>query len=383
MTATKEELLEADKILRPIFYNDLLMAGMPRLWARLKAIGNGRSIILYRVAFAWYDNQEVVQMFKRLKPVQTVYHIKTTAPLKVVFLDTMFVGDISIVCVMDLFSKFASVSYFRKPIDSKSTTTALKQFLEKTGSSVDDIGEFRVDGGSEYMGDFQQFIGNEKRIVSLAYKKQQMSPVERFNGTLRRFLERMFEVRGKPINWPQKYIPEAVRVYNEELEHGATGYTPKEALTSPEAQRVIRRAQIQRSPPSDLKQGDTVRIVARDIQNVFDRKIRANWTRELYKIDSVRGSVVTLTNGDASRNEGVPSVASNKVMTHEVMKIDPNLLFKIPERPAVRTTAKKPRSRLLREIDDYLTAPPVKRSLRSRDGSGTRSAYGGCARGCS
>jgi hypothetical protein len=300
-------------------------------------------------------------MFKPLKPVQTVYHIKTTSPLKVVFLDTMFIDDVSLVCVMDLFTKFASVSAFRKPVDSKVTKKALEEFLAKVDSSVDDIGEFRVDGGSEYMGAFREFVGDTKRIVSMAYRKQAMSPVERFNGTMRRFLERMFEVQGKPINWPQKYIPEAVRVYNEELEHGSTGYTPKEALVSEDAQRVIRQAQAQRSPPPDVQVGDTVRALSRDIQNVFDKKIRSNWTRQLFTVKAIKGSKVVLNDGA-------------EVMSHEVLKIDPDLLFEGPQKAPAEAAPRKPKptsQRALREIQDYLGAPnpqelPARRIPRRR-----------------
>jgi hypothetical protein len=259
----------------------------------------------------------------------------------------MFIDDVSLVCVMDLFTKYASVTAFRKPIDSKSTTKALQEFLTKVNASVDDIGEFRVDGGSEYMGAFREFVGDTKRIVSMAYRKQAMSPVERFNGTMRRFLERMFEVQGKPINWPTRYIPEAVRVYNEELEHGSTGYTPKEALTSEDAQRVIRQAQAQRSPPPDVQVGDTVRVVSRDIQNMFDKKIRSNWTRELFTVKAIKGSKVVLNDGA-------------EVMSHEVLQIDPDILFEGPQKAPVETAPKKPKpssQRELRQTKDYLTAP--------------------------
>jgi hypothetical protein len=364
MTTSKEELLAADKILHPIFYEELLMSGFPRLWARLMV--TGKSPVPQRVALAWYGNQMIVQLFKPLKKPQRIYHIQTTQPLRVVFLDTMFIDDWSIVCVMDLFSKFASVTAFRKAIDSKSTTKALQQFLDAVGADVKDIGEFRVDGGTEYMGAFQKFVGDEKRIVSMAYRKQQMSPVERFNGTLRRFLERMFEVRQKPINWPQLYIPEAVRVYNEELEHAATGYTPKEAFSNKEAQRIIRRAQVQTYPPPEVSVGDTVRIVSRDVQNLFDRKIRSNWTRELYEVKSVKGSTITLL---TQKDDDI------EVMSHEVMKIDPDLLF---EGPKKIVTEAKPRPkpsvrREQRQLEDYLTAPeatagplPEKRTRKAK-----------------
>jgi hypothetical protein len=217
----------------------------------------------------------------------------------------------------------------------------------------------------------------------MAYRKQQMSPVERFNGTRRRFLERIFQVKGKPINWTQLYIPEAVRVYNEELEHSSTVYTPKEALTCEEAQRIVRKAQIQRSPPPDVHVGDTVRIVSRDIQNVFDKKIQANWTQDLFTIKAVRGSRITFSplpevnNGNGQR--GAKSTGSSQtsnqqclareVMSHEVMKIDPELLFEGPPKPTTEPSKKKPKfssQRELRQIRDYLSAPNPPEALPER-----------------
>lgn len=330
-TASKQELTLANKELSKVFYsNEFLMGSFPKFWDTIKDMG-----IPYRVARNWYENQEIVQLFKPIRKPQKEYSIRTTKPLKVLYMDTMSIDEYYLVNTIDLFTKYASSSVFRKPVTAEDSVKALKEFLKSADLKLDNIEEVRCDGGTEYAGAFKQYIG-EKKITSLPYRKSEMSPIERFNGTMRRILEKLKSYAGKPISWAYKYVPKAVKAYNDAV-HSTTKYAPSELLKSKEAQDEVMSKRYKKAKMQNdnaLQKGDTVRIVARDMTNVFDRKIRPNWSQELFKIEHVRGNRVTLDNMQTYKG-------------HEVQKIDPDLLFvkrlKVvnnPDRKQVKTFKK-------------------------------------------
>jgi hypothetical protein len=319
--ATKEELDKAKAQLDKIFYSpEFVMGSLPKLWA----IAKNRTEIPFRVVKGYYDNQAVVQIFKRTKKPQRMYPIQTTKPLNIIFMDTMVIDGFYIINTIDLFSKYASSMVFKKAVSSSDAVKALKAFLHEAKTSLDNVNEIRHDGGPEFSKQFAKYT-EDKTIKSLPYAKTQMSPVERFNGTLRRMIEKLKAVEGKPISWAYKYVPRAVKAYNN-LPHSSTGYMPSELIASKEAQRKVLMGQ--RTIPSMndgfakrtqsqsdyVKAGDTVRISIRDEMNPFDHKIAPNFSTELYKVVKVRGNRVKLEDG-------------NELLDHQVMVIDPDLLM--------------------------------------------------------
>jgi hypothetical protein len=94
---------------------------------------------------------------------------------------------------------------------------------------------------------------------------------------------------------------------------------------------------------------------------MFDKKIRSNWTRQLFTVKAIKGSKVVLNDGA-------------EVMSHEVLQIDPDLLFEGPQKAPAEAAPRKPKptsQRALREIQDYLGAPnpqelPARRIPRRR-----------------
>lgn len=74
--------------------------------------------------------------------------------------------------------------------------------------------------------------------------------------------------------------------------HDSTGVSPIEALTDAgarsEAQTRLRQRLAEKvaelGESDDIKKGDTVRLFVRDRFNPFDKKVGANWSRELYKV---------------------------------------------------------------------------------------------------
>lgn len=274
------------KALSELFYSDnFLMRNYRTLFDKVK-----EEKLPYTRAQVkeWYDNQAVVQIFRPLSK-QNYMPILKYAVGERVYIDTMFFDDYAVVCIIDLFSKFAHAKTFKKPITS---AKALQAYNEFASLLKHDVKEVRSDVGSEFNKDFKKAL-EQKQTRTLPYAKNEASPIERFNGTLRRIVERLFVVRGKTIDATPKYVKLAVKAYNNTV-HSATSQTPNSVISSPEvAQEAVKRLKrtlgqkaLKASSPN-MRVDDKVRVWIRDITNPFDRKIAPNWSFDLYTIKQI------------------------------------------------------------------------------------------------
>lgn len=309
--ATKEELDKHKKELDEVFYGEThLMGSRPKFWTAMRD-----KDIPYRVVNSYYENQEIVQIFKPVKKPSANLKIRTDKPFNIIYMDTMVIDEFYLINTIDLFTKFASSTPFKKPVTSSDSVKALKEFMESANIGLEDITEIRTDGGSEFLGVFKDFV-ESKREVSLPYAKTEMSPIERFNGTLRRILEKQKSYFGKPISYIYNYLPKAINGYNKSM-HSSTGFSPIEAISSEEAQEASLKRSLTKkikNPDPEVKKDATVRISVRDAMNPFDKKIGANWSTKLYKVTNVRGTRVFLDDGKTYK-------------IHEVRALDPELLL--------------------------------------------------------
>lgn len=376
-TASREEIQLAKAELDKVFYGDSHMMGSrPKLWDAVKDMG-----IPYRVVNAYYENQEVVQIFKPIKKPSANLKIRTDEPFKILFMDTMVIDEFFLINTIDLFTKFASSMVFKKAVTSEDSVKALKKFMESAKISLEDIEEVRTDGGPEFRGAFTDFVG-DKREVSLPYAKTEMSPIERFNGTLRRILEKQKSYFGKPISYIYKYLPQAINAYNKS-EHSSTGYSPIELMQDKEAQvKVAGKRTVPKNPDPAVRRGATVRISVRDAMNPFDRKIGANWSLELYEVTNVRGTrvgVVPIRNN--SHGEAVPSLDDGKKYDTDVRRGAPKLTLKIHEVRAIdpdllMNRIKKQKSRRQKNKNNTEEPPQSEKEfeIHKTTRSGTRNA---------
>lgn len=212
-------------------------------------------------------------------------------PFARVYADTFFIDDKAVVTFVDTFSKFGWAVAFKAPINSEKASRALESFYEqikKRGYSKDDVVEIRTDGGSE----FSSFGNTHTR--TMPYAKQETGLIERFNGTIRRILMRISEVRVKPINWITKYLPIALKAYNN-IQHRTTKEAPEDILndkaTREKAVKNLRskayKAAVKAEKQDVIKQGDSVRIYIRNPLDPFDTKISPNWSTDVYKVKEV------------------------------------------------------------------------------------------------
>ncbi len=234
-----EELKKYKKDLDEIFYShDFLMKSYPKLLEEIKKKG---LYIPASITKFYYDNQAITQIFKPVRKVKTKneFPIITDKPFKRIYCDSMYLklsnSTNAFVCIMDLFSKFAFVKMTRigKRAQNVPSNFALHCF-EEFEKEVDKLG-YKIetcftDLGNEYRGEFQEYLEdkNIEQVVVDAGNKKAMSPIERFNGTLRVSLEKYRFIHGQINNDSLKSIVDS---YNNS-KHGATNKTPFEILSN-------------------------------------------------------------------------------------------------------------------------------------------------------
>lgn len=276
----------------------------------------------YEQTLLYLRNQELWQVMAPLKKPGNTNRISTASPLDVVYLDTMFLDNHSIVVVIDLFSKYCWATASRNPVNASLAKKALQEFLEKTGTTLQQIGEIRCDSGTEFFGAFAEYVGEKKINRTVVGAKSETAPVERMNGTIRRGIEKLKVARGKPLHYLNKYLKLVLLAYNNHNPHSALSkMTPNRVLQDPEAQSRVRNSQHQQeittTRPGDVVEvGDTVRVCIRDLSNpLLSKKIGPNWSTELFTVKSTQGKTrATLNNGRSYK-------------TYMLQKIDPDLLM--------------------------------------------------------
>lgn len=364
-----------------IFYSDEhLMKNSRALYERTKEAGLPYT---RRQVEEWYKNQAIQQIFRPMGKI-------TFAPIQKyevgarVYADTMYMGQWGIVCIVDTFSKFAHARAFKGTPTAKKALQAFKEFEKKLGAPIK---ECRTDVGTEYMAEFRDYLSGERSVdgstrpiktTTLPYAKNEAGIVERLNGTIRRSLEKVFAVRGKPVDWPSQYLPIVLKSYND-TRHKTTGQKPIDIIEDKgdARSRALLKLRInlkKRLPKEELTVGDSVRKWIRDPKNAFDTKIAPNWSWDLYKVEQIDRSNnrVRLSDGswvkpnflqkvDAENLMKGPAViqrAIKKAITDEVkaQKGQTSLTQYFPKANEPTAAQKK----AAKELGDYLAAPEGK-----------------------
>lgn len=242
----------------------------------------------------YYDNQELVQLFKPITSPKYYIPINATYPMEKVYFDTMVITPLNLTLInaVDLFSKYGWVKVFRgQSPSSEKAVMALKAIIDGGNVPV----SIRVDDGSEFYGSFAQACKDLGiKLVHLeAGDKKKTSPIEAFNRTIRLSVEKVRTLlsSNNPVQTQmEKAMKEVVRSYNNSI-HSSTQATPSDVLTDKDvADEVLVRStlnkkermdQIDASDTEHLKAGDTVRLAIKP--GVFS-KLSPNWTKEIFKI---------------------------------------------------------------------------------------------------
>jgi len=274
---------------------------------RQDELKNNLNLIPTNESKMFYENQGVKQVFKPLTNDGIYRHIIAYYPFQRLYMDTMYLrlnnSTLAFINIIDLFSKYAFSKMFIigakaqavKSISSVQTFTAFLEEITKYGYTKKDLGEVILDAGSEFLGDFIVFLNTEEILNTYANPgdKKKMSPIERFNKTLRLYIEKYRVIYGKIDN---NVLQKIMTSYNN-VSHANLTYTPIQILENKKDQLIIEQHFLdlgQENHLNSLKIGQEVRILLN--QTPF-QKIKPVWSNEVYKIIKViNGSNYQLEN---------------------------------------------------------------------------------------
>lgn len=273
-----------------VFYGGgVLMRRYDQFRDKAKALGLSDDKLKY-----YYENQELVQLFKPIVKPKLYIPISATYPMERVYFDTMVITPLNLTLInaVDLFSKYGFVKVYRgQSSDSVKATKALDAIIEEgyIPSSV------RVDDGTEFYGSFAKTckdLGID--LVHLeAGDKKKTSPIEAFNRTMRLAIEKVRSTLsdGNPVqSQMEKAIREIVDNYNKSV-HSSTKATPYDVLHNKAvADEVMVRNVLNKKEKMEKLQsgsGETSRFegkVRLAVKGGVFTKLSPNWTKELYQI---------------------------------------------------------------------------------------------------
>ena len=301
MSKTIFNLVKNDKDeLDKEFYSDnTLMSNYKNFKTNLKRdeIENNLKVIQNPEAHLYYDNQSVRQIFHPLVNDGIYRHIVAFYCFQRIYMDSMYIrlenSTLAFINIIDLFSKYAYSKLFlikakTQAVKSIQAVETLKGFIDEIsnyGYNKKDIGEITLDGGSEFLGDMTTYLNKEEILNTYANSgdKLKTSPIERFNRTLRGYLEKYKVIYGKIDS---NVLQRIINSYNGVI-HAGLDYSPIEILKSKKDQLKVEQHFLNLSNENHinaLKIGQEVRIL---INRSPFQKIKPVWSSELYKISKI------------------------------------------------------------------------------------------------
>jgi hypothetical protein len=245
----------------------------------------------------YYDNQEIVQLFKPIPPrkERKFIPIVVSSPFERVYMDTMFITGINLTIVncVDLFSKYGfSMSFRGNSISSSKALKTLYSFIKHIIDAGYYITNLITDSGTEFKGEFKKDckgLGIDLKYTDVN-DKLQASPIESYNRTIRLGVEKLKAMSSSknPITSQiEKGLVDIINSYND-TKHSATGFSPMEILNNPDIQNdvYIQYSLKKANALKDYKTipvGSFVRVALNERSNPF-QKLSPNWSKEIYKI---------------------------------------------------------------------------------------------------
>ena len=244
----------------------------------------------------YYDNQQIVQVFKPVIKQKQYYKILSYAPFSRIYCDTMYLSlnksVLAIYNIVDSFSKYAySKIYVMKKgvsaLSSSKSMLAFNEFLELSIVKKFEIGTVYTDLGSENKSNFRENLVKKHilQVYSEVGDHTKISFVERFNKTLRGLIEKYRVSNGKITT---ETLYKIIDGYNN-VPHSNLIYSPNEILNNVDIQHQIATYNnYLRSSYNDKLQikplTGYVRIVLKK-ENTF-KKHGATFSDKIYKIVS-------------------------------------------------------------------------------------------------
>ena len=202
-----------------------------------------------------------------------------------------------ILVIIDNFSRYVWC-YPLKKKNSEETNKILQDFLNEIYNywylGNNPIKFIHFDNGSEFKNEFAATLKQEDIRISntIPYMPQSNSIVERFNGTIKRIINKLIFTHGNKnySRWVE-YLDEAVKIYNNTI-HSSTGKKPNESVmirTQENLNEVTNMISDNTIKPlvyqNSYKEGQHVRL--RIPKSKLDKFDKNNWSEQKYKITNV------------------------------------------------------------------------------------------------
>lgn len=248
-----------------------------------------------------YFKKDVKQSTKELftKPKRKFLPIIADFPNEIFQIDLMFYNDITILSVIDVFSRKG----FIHKVSNKKPTSIKKSFqeiLKLYPVDIKKVYSVQMDDGNEFKGVFKKYLNdNNVDIVIVSGNSSadkaihlKQAIVERFNGTMRSLINNFLDdtEKTKPSQKDFDLLNEG---YNEH-KHSTIRCTPNQAYSkTKKPDRVIYKHNISQK---DIKFniGDTVRLLLQHPKIVKNRKQKKNYSSRQYIITEREGNTFKL-----------------------------------------------------------------------------------------
>ena len=277
-------LEEIEKILHEYYYDKQNYVGRDRLH---KIVNQAGHKITRRHVENFLKKQELYQLTKPSKQRKTFVPIVAKEAFNVVQMDLFsYEQEVIFLNAVDVFSKFA-VSVIIPNKSAGVVISAVRKMLKKFPQKIKLL---QSDNGSEFKNaKMASFLEKEgiKQIFSTAETPQSNGVVERFNGTMKKWLNKLILEKQKIS---QTVINRFIKNYNHS-HHSTINMTPMEATKSENNEAVLKStrkrkgANLETQNKNDLEIGDKVRIT-NEKKHKFESLI-TNWSKEIFTISNI------------------------------------------------------------------------------------------------
>lgn len=279
---------EQEKLLFDIYYKQKMFFGRDRIFQYIKkeypdSKISRRQIMEYlKKQKNWQENY----IPRKRKSTKAVLTLKT-GYLQIDLIDFQKYADNGykfILTAMDVFTKKASAIPLKNKT-GKSVAEGIKIILKQ----YEKVSVIQSDNGSEFLSPEVKTLLDDKgikRLYSKAYSPQTQGTIERFNQTLERLIEKLFNYSEK--NKWVKHLQDLVDNYNKTA-HFSTKETPDESHKNKEQIQERLKAKYQQNPQNtkspEYKVGDTVKVRLK--KTTTDKKGTKTFTVDNYTIYKV------------------------------------------------------------------------------------------------
>jgi hypothetical protein len=281
----QEKKVNVKKELTRLFYDEGNFVSRDKLFQIVKK----EELPITRQEVGVFLNEQVLhQLTKQVPPPKGMKGIQSNAPFNLIEMDLIEFNKKFILTVIDVFSRIA----FARMLADKSKGVVLAG-LRKIIAEIKVLNKnhspktILSDNGSEFKNDQMAAYLEKKRIkqiFGMPSSPTGQAFIERFNGTIKKLLNKTTMNSGEELN--KTILKNVLKVYNN-MTHDTTTVTPMEGL-KPENQKTIMKSfkdlQPNTTPKDDLKIGDQVRL---SIEKSKLEKSAIKWTHEIFTVSKV------------------------------------------------------------------------------------------------